>query len=135
MEKELKDNEMGLELTDEILLDSLDIKTEEKIDRILANQKEIKEELQNIKNLVEYNKHVTKEGKPRKKVGAKRMQMFFDGLEITDEQLFDLVEDIGILKTLSRFCYINNYDEYVTDKVKCRSFINNRLRNKQRGCL
>lgn len=131
MGKELKDHEMELELTDEILLDSLDINDSAKIDMILKNQQEIKAELSSLKDLYETKRLVTREGKPRKKVGAKRFCMFFDGLEITDEQLFDLVEDIGILKTLSRFYYINNYDEYVTDKVKCRSFINNRLRKQK----
>lgn len=90
--------------------------------------KAMNNELVKIKDLLAQSKQVNKN------VGRKKCKLYYDNVEITDEQLKNLKKEMSTAEILKDFRYVNEYNQLINpnasaeQKQLCRNMIANRTR-------
>ena len=93
-------------------------------------QLELLDKVTSMEKLISKYNQVNKKGLPRLKAGRKRCAMFYEKQSIEDSDLVHLIKVMGLTSSqiLKDFVYENEEKQIVSDKVRCRNFLNNRLR-------
>lgn len=118
---------------DELNIDEMyeDTFQKDRIDKILdavSKMDTVIEKLDIIEKTITSKKEVNKDGSHRKKAGRKPCQMFYEDNEITKDELLHLRKmGVTIPQILDSFKYINERNEWVRDRNKCRGYLTNIL--------
>ena len=85
---------------------------------------------QNNEILKKLNKIDTFSKQVKKSAGRKTCKMYYENKEVQDKDIKYLIEFMGLNMTqiLDHFKYVNTHGTLITDREKCRMFLNNRLR-------
>ena len=85
-----------------------------------------------INNRLTEKELVNKDGSPKKKRGRKTCKMYYEGKEITVDDLIYLRKNMGLTipQILDNFSYINERNELITNRKGCRDYLNNKFYGK-----
>lgn len=130
----------------EIISDMPDLsRLEYKMDALKDNLQDLKvvqlellDKVASMEKIISKYNQVNKKGLPRLKAGRKRCNMFYEKRLINESDLVHLIKVMGLTpsQVLKDFVYENEEKLIVTDKVKCRNFLNNRIRKlREEGLL